>query len=436
MEYRDALAWLYERQALGMKLGLRNEEELLTRLGEPHRTWRALHVAGTNGKGSTSVMLASMLRAGGVRAGLYVSPHLVDFGERIQVDLEPIAPERVATLVERTRPHVDAMASPPTFFEVVTALAFRHFADERVRAAVVEVGLGGRLDSTNLVSPDVTVITNVGLDHTDVLGPTIRDVAREKAGILKAGVPVVTAASGDALDVIEARARELGCPVDVLGRDLRVHRLESSDRGQRIRIQTPRSDVTVGLGLLGRSQAENAALAWAAMEQWNQRRPRERVDEEAMKRGLAAAQHPGRLELFPGPPRVLLDGAHNREALERLLEFLPELPARRVVAVVGILRDKPWREMTRRLAGAVDVMVCTKSRNARATDPVQLAAAASGGGCVERVAERVEGAVDAALREANDGDLVLVTGSLFTVGEARAHLMSLRPSTEGLHVRQ
>jgi dihydrofolate synthase/folylpolyglutamate synthase len=256
--YEDALAWLYARQALGIKLGLAKVERLLAALGDPHLRFKAVHVAGTNGKGSVARLMAETLRRAGYRTGLTTSPHLVSFVERVEVDGTPIPAADVASGLARVKAAVeplDAAGEPPTFFECVTALAFLHFARSGVQWAVVEAGMGGRLDATNVLAPQLTIITNVDLDHTAHLGPTLADIAWEKAGIMKPGVPLVTGASGQALFVLKARSHDLRVPMSVLGEDYQL--VPEQDE---LIVLRPNGEAHYAVGLAGQHQRRHAAL--------------------------------------------------------------------------------------------------------------------------------------------------------------------------------
>src|SRR3990172_9369998 len=289
MDYEATLQELYRLERFGIKLGLANVRRLLSLLGDPHRGLRAVHVTGTNGKGSVATYTASALRAAGYRVGLYTSPHLVRFNERIRVNGEMIGDQDVMRLYGEIQPHMEAMAARnpvhhATFFEVTTAMAFQYFAEQEVDIALVEVGMGGRYDATNVVDPEVSVITRVGLEHTDHLGRTVRRIAREKAGIIKNGKPAVTVRQ-EALPEIEARCRITGSPLTVVGRDVRFDL-----SGQTIRVENGGS-CELEIPLLGRFQGENAAVAYAAVQSLRARGWK--IEDAAMLSGFQAARWPG-----------------------------------------------------------------------------------------------------------------------------------------------
>lgn len=350
MDFEALLKELYGLERFGIKLGLDTIRDLLARLGNPEQAFPAIHVTGTNGKGSTCAFLSSIFRASGYRVGLYTSPHLVKFNERIRVDGRLIPDADVARLYAEVRPHAAAMAAAsetnqPTFFEVTTAMAFRYFEEREVDLAVVEVGMGGALDATNVVNPDACVITRIGLEHTEYLGRSIERIAREKSGILKSGVPVVTV-DQPALGVIGARAAAMGCPLTVVGQDVRYSRVGFDLEGQDLILEDGAS-VHVRIPMLGSFQPENAATAFATAlavrERW-------RLTGAEIAEGLRAARWPGRLQIVHRDPTVLVDGAHNAPAAMALGESLQELfPGRKLTFVLGILNDKD-------LAGIADAL--------------------------------------------------------------------------------
>lgn len=396
---QQALEHLYGQERRRDKLGLDGTRALLAALGNPERRFRAIHVAGTNGKGSTCAMIERVLRASGVRTGLFTSPHLVDFRERIRVAGRWVDEARLFAALER----IEALPAGKdrTFFEVATALGFLAFAEERVEWAVVEVGLGGRLDTTNVLEPELTVITPVGLDHTEILGGTLEAIAAEKAGIVKPGVTVVIGAGMDprAREVIAGVARERRAPV------IEAERLAAGASG--------------APALAGPHQTENARTARAALAVlggFGLVIPPRVVDE-----GLAAARWPGRFEASPAEPRLWWDGAHNPQGLAALARAWSERGfANPAALVLATSRDKPVAEVLDALAPllAGATLVVTRSRNERARDPGELAEAARARGVKVEVVAGVAEAAHAALKIAAPAGRVLLTGSLFAVGEA------------------
>jgi dihydrofolate synthase/folylpolyglutamate synthase len=430
--YEDTLRWLYGLQPRGIRLELDRMRRACALRGHPQAGLRVVHVAGTNGKGSTSAMIERMARAAGLRTGLYTSPHLHSFTERIRIDGEPISRDEVVRRVAAIRAALEAPEAPQlTFFEVTTLLAFEVFAERGLDLVVLEVGLGGRLDATNVIErPLVTVITHVDLDHQQYLGTTLAEIAREKAGIVKHGVSVVHAADGrdddreggGARAVIDARAAELGAPSFALGRELTVR------YGVADTLTVALSGRTVdGLwpALHGRHQETNAALAVGAVLALA---PRVAIDADAIRTGVSDVRWPGRLEEVvvddadgegSGCGRVLLDAAHNPDGARALARFVRAWrpPGERVALLFGAMADKDWRAMLSLLRPAVDEVVYVAPDLARAERPEVMAAFLTGA-----VAPSIRDGVDEARLR---GDRVVVCGSIFVLAEARAHLLGL-----------
>lgn len=387
MNYREALAWLYGTQVFGIKLGLDNTRRLFAALGDPERKLRFLHVAGTNGKGSTCAMLAATLGEAGLRCGLYTSPHLVDFRERIRIGREMITEEGVADGLARLRGASAGWDHAPTFFELATALAAWWFAERGADAVVWETGMGGRLDATNVVVPEVSVITPVGLDHQQWLGGTLAEIAGEKAGIIKQGVPVVSAPQvPEAREVIETRAAALDAPLTLVD--------DPWESGP--------------LGLAGMHQRWNAAVAMAVLDA-----SPFPVDEGARARGLAGVVWPARFQRAGG--NLVIDGAHNPAAVEALVATWREVFGdRRARLVFGALKDKNAAELLRLLRPIADEVWLVPVASERGADVAGLALAADAAGFAK---VRSSGLADALEEARRDGSPVLVTGSLFLAGE-------------------
>ncbi len=416
MTYQEAMAYLYSLTPFGIRPGLERMRELLTALGSPQHSFRAIHVAGTNGKGSTAAFVASILRRAGYRTGLYTSPHLCDLAERMVVDGRCIPRDRIAALTAEVRPRSDALPSPPTFFEVTTALAFLHFAREGVEWAVVEVGLGGRWDATNLVRPAVCIITNIALDHQEYLGSTLPAIAAEKAGIIKEETAVVTAAEEPALPVIRAVAQEKEAPLLHLQERYRWEVLSSDLTGSTFRLSGFPSPLRIDL--LGEHQIVNAVTAICTVDLL--RAEGIALPLQALVEGLREARWPGRLQIVSPSPLTLLDGAHNPAGAAVLARFLEtHLAGRRIVMVFGVLRDKDWRGMLEILGPLVSRVILTRPENPRAADPHSLLGADRY--CIKTdVHPSLPEALAAAAATAAAEDVILVTGSLFTVGAALA----------------
>ncbi len=398
----DPSRYLAGLQPLAMRFGLERMERALEALGRPERRYPVLHVGGTNGKGSTCAMAAAALAAAGLRVGLYTSPHLVRFSERIQVDGAEIGDPELGAAIDEIRracPWHDAASDGDrlTYFEVATLAGLVHFARSRVDAAVVEVGLGGRFDATNAIVPRVSAVARIGLDHVQLLGDTVEQIAFEKAGIFKAGVPAVVHGRQPpgALDVLAAEAARRGAPLVVAA-----------------------SDYALPIGLRGPHQRGNAALAAAALRQL--RPAGVPIDENAIARGIATARWPGRLEEIAG---VLLDGAHNPDGAAALAAALHELhPGRPVELVFGVLADKDHSGMLAALVPAVRRIHAAAPSTPRARPAEEVRGLAAVAGAAADAHSTVAGALACAREAARDGALVVVAGSLYLVGEARALL--------------
>lgn len=429
----EALAFLDTFSPGLVRLGLGPIEGALAAVGNPQRRYPALHVAGTNGKGSTCAFATAVLRAAGYRVGLYTSPHLVRFNERIQVDGQEISDallgRRILEVVERYPALLDSPA-PLTYFEVGTLVALHHFAEERVDVAVLETGLGGRLDATNAGCTAVSAITPISFDHQAVLGHTLSAIASEKAGILKAGAPAVSSSQPpEALEVLERVAAEKGVSLWLEGREFSLRGTGSgfSYRGPGLSFDGST------LGLRGAHQLQNAAVAVASLERLAsspirlEAAPKVslKVSLEALRAGLAGARWPGRLEEWGSAPTILLDGAHNRAGVQALLAGLDQLYAgRRIHLVFGVLGDKDYREMAEALLPRCASVHFTWLPSPRAVAPERLLAEV---GAVCPVAEAhpsVSAAVQAACGGASPADVVLCAGSLVLVGEVRRQLVA------------
>lgn len=441
MDYRDALNYIFSltnfevtpaTQYGSKTFDLSRMEWLVAGLDDPQHHFQSIHVAGTKGKGSTVAMIESVLRAAPYNTGLYTSPHLHTFRERIRVNGELISKEQVAAGIERIKPVADNLPKV-TAFEVITALAFDYFAHRGVQFAGLEVGLGGRLDATNIVLPRVSVITSISYDHTAILGNTLTEIAGEKAGIIKPGIPAVTAPQHDeALGAIQATALERGAPLTQVSPDLRF--AVSSTRSQ-VLLKSQRLDgqtfdvvsttgphvstLTCHLPLLGHHQLVNAASALAALFVLRDRGVV--IPDEAIRAGFANVRWPGRFEILSREPFFILDGAHNADSARQLVQTLHKhLPGAPLHVIFGASNDKDIRGMFREIVPQASSLILTQSSNPRAADPVLLAGIAETYNVTASIAPDLDAAIAEALRRAHLGDVICVTGSLFVVAEARA----------------
>jgi dihydrofolate synthase/folylpolyglutamate synthase len=397
---------------------------LVSSLGDPQQKYPIIHVAGTKGKGSVSMMCASALSVAGYRVGLYTSPHLDDYAERIQINGDFIPHKDLVAVVEDIKPQISAIPELTTF-EITTALAFDYFAKQKVTAAVIEVGLGGRLDATNVVTPNVAVITSISYDHTFLLGDTLSQIAGEKAGIIKPGVPVVVSPQEEeARLVIERIAHERSSPVLQVGQDYHFEPVSHSMEGQTLRVwakgKSDLSAVTLKIPLLGYHQAVNAATAFAALETVNHQRLS--VSIEAIQSGFANVFWPGRFEIIQKSPPIVLDCAHNRDSALKLRLTLEEYyPGKPVILIFGASEDKDIRGMFSELMPIVNEMIAVKSYHPRAIEPEKLVEMAQPYGCPVQILYSVPEAVEKAIQQVGEDGVVLVTGSIFVVAEARKY---------------
>ncbi len=411
--YQDAVNYLYSLQKYGIKFGLSKTENILKAFGSPHKGQRYVHIAGTNGKGSVSAFIGSILKEAGLKVGFYSSPHLVRFTERFRINGEEIRQDTAAGLIDELR-RVFAPEAPPTFFEAATAMALIYFAREKTDLAIMEVGMGGRLDATNVITPLVCGITNISLEHQVFLGNRLVDIAREKGGIIKKGVDVVTAAAQPSvIKTFEAIAAERGAPLWRVGKDI-LYRTTASGlhyRGLGLRIRGLR------LGLQGMMQAHNAALALGIIERLGEKGIR--VSEENIRKGLQNTVWTGRMQVVGTNPTILLDGAHNPGALRMLAHSIKAgFRYRRLVLVIGVMADKAIGEMMRIIVPLADYVICTRPLYYRAADPEVLMKEAAPLGRPGETVPLLTDALSRAMEMAGPQDLIVVCGSLFTVGEA------------------
>ena len=407
MNYRDAVRFLYSlgNEVQTAKLGLERITRLLEALGSPHRAGRFIHVAGTNGKGSTSAMIEAGLRAAGIRTGLYTSPHLVEPTERIQIAGRPLSESQFADAFTRVHEVAERMLAAgeldlhPTYFETVTAMAFVSFAEERVDTVVLEVGLGGRLDATNVINPALCVVTPIDFDHQFFLGDTLEKIAAEKAGILKPGVPAIFAEQRPEAEAV-LRAQSKG-PFS-LSREWPIADLRIDANGSRFLLRGEE----VICPLPGEHQVENARTAAIALHELG-----------VPPAGIAQTRWPGRLEHVSPRPEIILDGAHNPAGARALAAYIRRFYAgRRIWMVFGVMRDKAVQEIAGTLFPLADRVILTAPANSRAMPPAEIPAGNAS------IANSVPDAI-AMLRDADPADVIFITGSLFVVGEARALLV-------------
>lgn len=428
-QYNKALDYLYSFVDYSLKhsseiaradFNLDRMFALMEELGNPQNKYPIIHVAGTKGKGSVCALCASALQAAGYTVGLYTSPHLLDFTERIRINGEPISHEQLVELVEEIKPAV-ARIPKLTTFEITTALGFLACAKNDVNAAVIEVGLGGRLDATNIVTPKVSVITSLSYDHMAVLGDTLAKIAGEKAGIIKEGVPVVSAPQKEeALQVLERVVKQRNCELTLVGLDIKFERFESSLDGQSFRLSSfffptdlPHTlDLTIPL--LGSNQIENAATSYAALQASGLK-----ISDEAIQKGFAEVKWPARFEVVRRDPPVILDSAHNQDSFARLRETLDEhFPDKEVYLIFGASEDKNIPGMFAEMESKIKRLIVTRADHPRALEPEKIVELANQAGLESEAVSPVASAFARALElSEKDGSIVLSAGSMFVTAE-------------------
>jgi len=432
MDYRKALDYVlsfadFERwpgAGYAERWDLRRMEELLGRLGSPHLSRRTIHIAGSKGKGSTAAMIASALSAAGFQTGLYTSPHLHTMRERIKVDDRLITEQEFADVVSELKPHIEATNRGEygelSTFEILTALAFCQFEQAGVNFQVLETGLGGRLDATNVTLPEICVLTSISLDHTAVLGDTIAEIAGEKAGIIKSGVTVVSSPqSQEAAEVIREVCAKADARLVSVGEDVTWKSNESNLGTQSFRVKGLKGEYELTIPLLGEYQLENAATAVAALEAAS-------IGKEHIISGLANTSWGGRLEILQEEPLLVVDGAHNGDSAQRLVHSLQRyFQFERAILILGTSADKNSGAMISEFAPFFDRVITTTSQHPRATDSRELAAKFARHGVESQATKNVEQAILEAVAQAGKDDLICATGSLFLVAEIIEHVKGI-----------
>ena len=427
--YTEALSYIYDLTKYGIKLGLENIKYLLFLLGDPHKKLKIIHIAGTNGKGSTCSLISSVLQSDGYKVGLYTSPHLVDFTERIKINSKQIDRKKVSELLERIKPYIEKVANTPsyghpTFFEVITSMAFLYFFEEQIDFLVLETGLGGRLDATNICEPLISVITHVDYDHMDKLGNSLKEIAREKGGIIKSGGIVITSKQYDeAYNEIKKIANEKNSLIYSTGKEINYKIVKSDIKGVIFDLKGIYHNYkNLHTPLLGRHQADNAATAITTVEALKIKGIN--ISEKAIRDGLEKVKWTGRLEIIQNNPTLVLDGAHNPSGVKVVRDALKEIFSyHRLILVLAIFADKDYKKMIQILAPNADLIIATKAKNPRAASPQTIAKEAAQYIDENKiiVTENIPQAINCALSSSNKDDLICITGSLYTVGEAKGY---------------
>jgi dihydrofolate synthase/folylpolyglutamate synthase len=422
MNYRDCIDWLNSFEKFGIKLGLDRIEHICNNLGNPQDFYKIIHVGGTNGKGSVCKFLESVLVQSGYDVGTYTSPHLQRFSERFVVNKKEISKNEIVNLVAKLKPIIDKMMDEkniPTYFEIVTAMGFLYFKEKNVDIAIIEVGLGGRFDATNIVNPIVTVITNVSLEHQKIIGEKIKDIAFEKAGIIKKDIPTVTAATGEALDSIEKVAQEKDSKIKKLNKNSWKIINKKLDFWEYIVIGSLK-EYKIKTTIIGKHQGENIAITIATVESLQMNGIY--ITDESIDEAFLNTKNPGRMEIAGLSPVILLDGAHNIAGMKLLRSTLEDdFSYEKLILIIGILSDKNIKEMLDIISPIADIIIVTKSQISRAFEPKFLKEMVKNKEVVLK--NRIDESIIYAKKIAKKEDIICVTGSIYTVGEARNYLL-------------
>ncbi|MCF6092690.1 bifunctional folylpolyglutamate synthase/dihydrofolate synthase [Microaerobacter geothermalis] len=428
----DAIGWVHQLLTLGIKPGLKRMEWMMEQLGNPHRRLKFIHIAGTNGKGSVASFLSYALREAGYDVGTFTSPYIIRFQNRIQYNLKDIPDQDLMELTSKVKPLAEELSKTewgsPTEFEVITAMAILYFATVSFPDYVVwETGLGGRLDSTNIVHPVVSIITNIGYDHINILGESLKSIASEKAGIIKSGVPVVTAEEKkEALSVIEEMSQLKKASLYRFNQHFFIKEEHFSKVGQRFSFQSPFKEYSgVEIQLLGKHQLMNAAVALMALEILRQYNAAI-LEEEDVKRGMAKAFWPGRFEKVSEKPLVILDGAHNPEGMSSLVDALIQLyPEKEKHVILGVLKDKNYEEMVRRLTPICSSLTLTRPFHERGANPEEVAEKIKPiiGDATVFVESQWEKVLRIMMNDWNHKKMIVITGSLYFISDVRKFLV-------------
>jgi dihydrofolate synthase/folylpolyglutamate synthase len=416
ISYEEAIEYLFGLQKYGIKFGLNKTSNLLESFGNPHYGQNYIHIAGSNGKGSVAAMVETILIKSGLKVGFYSSPHLVRFTERFRINGREMAPERAAALTEELI-NIMPPKDPPTFFEVVTAMALIYFVREEVDIAIMEVGMGGRLDATNVIRPLVSVITNISLEHQFFLGSRLSDIAGEKGGIIKKGVDMVTAATQPSvIKLFQVLCEEKEAPFWRVGKDIRYR---SNDSGFNY-YGLNRNFRGLELGLGGKFQKRNAVLSLAVIELLE--RKGFEISTPHIVEGVKETFWPGRMQIVSRRPLIMLDGAHNPRAVRELAGSVKDgLPYQRLILVIGVMDDKDIGKMMREILPIADDVIFTRAKYFRSASPERLMQEASSMKKSGEIAAPLSEAIDRAKKMAQPEDMILICGSLFTVGEAMTY---------------
>ncbi len=430
-DYQQALKYIYQLNKYGIKLGLENIFYLLSLLGNPQEKLKIIHIAGTNGKGSTAVIISSILQAAGFKVGLYTSPHLVDFNERMKINGKNISSSKVVELLERIKPFIKKTAKAkdcrhPTFFEVITAMAFLYFYEEKVDFLVLEVGLGGRLDATNVCNPLLSVITRIDYDHMDKLGNSLKEIAREKGGIIKSGKVVISSKQYKTVkNELRKIAKEKETEIFFIDEKINIRLIKADINGISFNLKGLYGEFkNLFLSLIGKHQLENAATAIGVIE--TLKINGFKITTHAIREGLKRVKWEGRLEIIQEKPLIIMDGAHNPNGIKKIKKALKEIFSyQRLILILAIFSDKDYSKIIQIISPIANLLITSQSKNPRATPSEIIAQEAKRFINQDRIkiTKTIPQAIKYALKIAHQDDLICLTGSLYTVGEARKYFI-------------
>lgn len=427
MTYKQALNYLYGLQKYGVKFGLSKTSNIMKKMGNPHKGQKYIHIAGTNGKGSVSAMVESVLIRSGLKVGFYSSPHLVRFTERFRINRKEISKKRVTELTEEIKSIINP-AEPPTYFEATTAMALACFARENTDIAIMEVGMGGRLDATNIIRPLVSAITNISLEHQAFLGNRLIEIACEKAGIIKKGVNTITAAKQPKISELFRRiCEERKAPFYQVGKDVRYRNSETGLSYYGL----DRTIRNINLSLKGEFQHRNTALAIGILELLEKKGYK--FDDKDIKTGVEETTWTGRVHVLSERPIIVVDGAHNPGAAAVLADAVKkDFTYKRLILVLGVMKDKDINSIVKEIAGMADHIICSSPEYYRSASPEELYSIVSGYSKKVEIIKSLPKAIDKARKLSKPDDMILITGSLFTVGEALTAIDPVKYKPDGI----
>jgi len=428
MNFNNSLKWINSFQKFGIKLGLDRIKYILDELGNPQVNFKIIHVGGSNGKGSVCNIISSVLNESGYRVGKYTSPHLHDIKERITFNNQKISNNDFTNITKKIKHIVEKMikiGDEPTYFEILTAISFQYFKEKKVDYAIIEVGLGGKYDATNIVTPFISIITNISLEHQNILGKKLAQIADQKAGIIKETVPIFTASTNESLQIIKKIADEKKSPIYVI-KDKNWIRLKNNLKFQKFQIKGLLKEYTVKTKLLGKYQGENITLAIKALEYLKNHDVN--INENCITLGIEKTINPGRMEIVKNEPIIILDGAHNHIGITLLVETLKnDFEYNKLIFIIGILKDKNIKSMIPPINQNSDYIITTQSNNDRALEALELRKIIKQLNNKIKVISKnkIKDAIKYAISITNNNDLICITGSLYTVAEARDYFKKI-----------